>query len=100
MGPQSTEVNACTQAFLANKLGPGGQKLVAHFSLYNFSQNFWTSVPSFSAKWGLYGLGRALGVESLKVLGGAIALGAGGATGAATIMDAEARHACGESVVP
>ncbi len=53
--------------------------------------------PILAAPWVL---GYVLGLDALKVAGAAIALASGGATGAATIMDGEARHACGEPVVP
>src|SRR5208337_3519978 len=97
---QPNDVNTCTQEFLMNKGGPGAQKLVADFSLYNFSRNYWTTALAETSRYGLWGLGYALGLNALKVAGAAIALASGGATGAATIMDAEARHACGEPVVP
>jgi hypothetical protein len=100
VGTQPNDVNACSQEFLMNKGGPGAQKLVADFSLYNFSRNYWTTALAETSRYGLWGLGYALGLNALKVAGAAIALASGGATGAATIMDAEARHACGEPVVP
>lgn len=96
IGTQSTDVDPCTQQVLP----PGTAGLVSAFSLYNLSGNYWVTAGAVTAKYGLLGLGYALGNTTLTTAGAGVGIASAVATGVATAIEARARYQCGQPIVP
>jgi len=91
---------SCNDEYLMNNGGPGAQQLVTYLSAYNSKQGLMNTLGAEAARWGLWGLGKVLENSTLTVAGETGGLGSFAISGAATVMDARARHACGESIIP
>ncbi|MGH9434085.1 MAG: RHS repeat domain-containing protein [Terriglobia bacterium] len=101
-GNRPPDQQACYQQALQQDVGPGAGvgEFLSAFSLYNVKGNFAITAGAETARWGLWGLGIALGKPTLEAAGEGVAIASGVATAAATIMDARARYDCGEPLAP